>query len=258
MIYLSENPLITVVPKILENALSDPAKEVGRFVSNIFYVVFSPINFPTEKYRLRQEKNLVAYSKSLEAEISKIPENNLIDPPLNIVGPALEASKYYIEDEPIRNMFAKLIASSMNSETTSNTHPSFIEMIKQMTPLDAQNLSLIGDDDNDIPVANVLIRASIDGVELPIIRNFFLSNEHCIDHELNDASLINLERLGLIELNYQTHFKNNDLYEPFKNTELYLKIIEFSKEKGYKKVSLQKGRAKLTTFGKQFFTVCIE
>lgn len=255
---MSENPLLTVVPKILENALSDPAKEVGRFVSNIFYVVFSPINFPTEKYRLRQEKNLEAYSQSLDTEISKIPESNLIDPPLNIVGPALEASKYYIEDEPIRNMFAKLIASSMNSETNSKTHPSFIEMIKQMTPLDAQNLSLIGGNDSNIPIANVLVQADINGVELPILRNLFLNNENCKDHYLNEASLINLERLGLIELDYQFHFKNGDLYEPFKNTEEYIKIVKLSEEKGYMEVSLQKGRAKVTTFGNQFFNVCIE
>ncbi|WP_215113410.1 DUF4393 domain-containing protein [Exiguobacterium sp. s63] len=254
---MPENPLLTVVPKILENALSDPAKEVGRFVSNIFYVVFSPINFPTEKYRLRQEKNLEAYSKSLDTEISKIPESNLIDPPLNIVGPALEASKYYIEDEPIRNMFAKLIASSMNSETTSNAHPSFIEMIKQMTPLDAQNLSLIGVNDTGLPIANCLVLADINSGELPILRDLFLNNDNCKDHYLNAASLKNLERLGLIELDYLFHFKNDDLYEPFQKTEEYLKIVELSNKKGYE-VSLQKGRAQVTTFGNQFYNVCIE
>ena len=62
------------------------------------------------------------------------------DPSLAVVGPAIEASKFYIEEEDMREMFANLIAASMDDRLTNEVHSSYVEIIKQLSPLDAQNL----------------------------------------------------------------------------------------------------------------------
>ncbi|WP_267814141.1 Abi-alpha family protein [Staphylococcus aureus] len=46
--------------------------------------------------------------------MSSVPENNLQEPQFSLLGPALEASKFYISEKTLSNMFAKLIASSMD------------------------------------------------------------------------------------------------------------------------------------------------
>ncbi len=79
---------------------------------------------------------------------------------MSIVGPALEASRYYIEEEELRKMFAKLIASSMNKNKSeiSITHPSFVEIIKQLTPLDAQILDFIINNNQTAPIVRIGIK----------------------------------------------------------------------------------------------------
>lgn len=90
------------LPQFLDNAVAPAAKEIGSTLSNIFYFIFSPINYNVEKLKIKQSENLKKYEKDIQGELSKIPENKLTEPSLSIVGPALEASKYYIEEDNIR------------------------------------------------------------------------------------------------------------------------------------------------------------
>src|SRR5690606_5835122 len=88
-----------------------------------------------------------------------IPEENLIEPPLSIVGPVLDASRYYIEEDDIRLMFSKLIASSMDNRNQTKPHHSFCEIIKQLSPLDAQILKSFGNVNNH-PIVNYINTSS--------------------------------------------------------------------------------------------------
>lgn len=102
---------------------------LGRFADDAF-----------QKYKVQQAINTEKFKKSLETNIEKVPEENIQEPKISIVGPALEASKFYMNEDEIREMFSKLIASSMDKTQADNIHPSFVEMIKMLSPLDAQNL----------------------------------------------------------------------------------------------------------------------
>ncbi|WP_412095180.1 Abi-alpha family protein, partial [Bacillus haynesii] len=55
-----------------------------------------------------------------------MPEENLVEPPLHIIGPTIEASKFYFESDELRSMFSNLIAASIDSETINKTHPAFV------------------------------------------------------------------------------------------------------------------------------------
>ncbi len=107
-------------PQFLDNAVSPPAKEIGKTLANIFYTIFSSINYNVEKLKIKHAKNLEKYAVDIQNELNTIPEENLVEPKLSIIGPTLEASKFYIEEEAIRKMFAKLIASSVNSSVNFN------------------------------------------------------------------------------------------------------------------------------------------
>ncbi|MBT2721454.1 DUF4393 domain-containing protein [Bacillus sp. ISL-46] len=78
----------------------------------------------------------------------------MIEPPLSIVGPALEASKFYIEEEELRSMFAKVVAASMDNRQASYVHPAFIEIIKQLSPVDALVISSFSDESKQ-PIVNI-------------------------------------------------------------------------------------------------------
>ncbi len=115
--------------KPIENILEKPSLTFGNALDGVFKFVFSPIL----KYQIKKEYELQNYKEQIHNNVSLIPQENLIDPPLNIVGPALEASKFYIDAKEIRSMFAKLISSSMDNRVNNFAHPSFIEIIKQLS-----------------------------------------------------------------------------------------------------------------------------
>src|SRR5690606_2559977 len=88
------------------------------------------------------------YKKQVAQKIIEIDENNLQEPPISVVGPALEASRFYIEEQELREMFANVIASSMDKSKSNHVHHSFVEIIKQLSPDDANNIRLFKDRDN--------------------------------------------------------------------------------------------------------------
>lgn len=51
-----------------------------------------------------------------------------------------------IDAEELRDMFANLLARSMDTATAGNVHPSFVEVIKQLTPDEARILSTMDRD----------------------------------------------------------------------------------------------------------------
>jgi len=117
---------------------SEPIKTLN----DIWYLAFGRLQLFSDQKRAKHEAFLESYKNELVQEISAIPEENLIEPPLSIVGPALEASQYYIEEDSLRSMFAKLVAASMDSSKSNYAHHSFVEIIKNLSSLDAQNMSL--------------------------------------------------------------------------------------------------------------------
>lgn len=73
---------------------------------------FSHFGYKAAECRIQKEAELESYKKSIISNLNKIPEENLRQPKLNLVGPAIEASKYYIGESVLRDMFAKLIANA--------------------------------------------------------------------------------------------------------------------------------------------------
>lgn len=123
---------MSIIPKFLDEALTPVAKESGERLADIVSLVFTPII----KAKAIRDKSLEKFLNELDEEVNKIPENRVKEPPLYIVGPALEdAIKYYCDEEYLRKMFARLIASSMDSDNI--VHPSYIEIIKQLSPRDS-------------------------------------------------------------------------------------------------------------------------
>ncbi len=62
-------------------------------------------------------------------------------PPLYIIGPALEASKYHIGFIELREMFSNLIAHACNADMKSAIRPAYIPILTQLSPLEAQILA---------------------------------------------------------------------------------------------------------------------
>ena len=251
-------------------------------LSDLWYINFGHMfSEQSEKIKIKQQIDVQEYAKQAANQISLIPSENIQEPKLNILGPALESSKYYIEDEDMRNMFAKLLASSMDKSKNDIAHNSFVEIIKQLSPLDAKNLEILYNK-NLTAVAEIRNKSVNQNGFHVLISNIFPYNEDVKDFNVLSASLENLKRLGLIKISYDKILTSSDGTNPYHEIE-NIKIVEqqnstfnlvkrpdvqkiinnpmydwLKSYQEYESSYMVKGAAEITQFGRNFCNICID
>lgn len=243
-----------------KNLTNPPAKVLGNYLADFFTLVFGNIHYATEKAELKRKNKLNEFKNNILKGTENIPEENKTEPRDSIICQALDASKYFMNEDDIREMFENLIIKSMDNRMASNIHPSYTEIIKQMSPLDAQNLKLFFTQ-NQFPVCQ-LRKTSSDGTFGIIATNYFYSNPECDDMVQQSISISSLERIGLISISYDSHISDDSVYAPFELLEEYRKLkqeIETmnSFTMGNDKLTIKKGLAIITPLGKAFIDVCL-
>ena len=248
---------VEVGKDVAEDVLRPSSKAIGEHLGIFVDGVMGWLSFWGEKQRIKRQIYLDDYKQKITSKVNSIPQDNLIEPDVRIVGPALESSKYHIEKEEFRELFAQLIASSCNSTKSSSIHPAFPEIITQLSSMDARFLYILSKA-STLPAVEFYIRHSGSKItSFPyLIFGFTDIEPHFSMQEELDLSVTieNLIRLGLILKNSRVLKLNYD-YEQFKNHWLYLDIQKQDKNKG-DSLLMHKYRVELTPLGKAFISCC--
>lgn len=241
------------VDNALKNLSDEPTKNMGATLGDLWFLVFGGISHAADKRKMKYAHELETYRLELEKSIDKIPEEKRIEPSIQVTAQALENSKYCVESKDLRDLFTNLISNSMNIDYQQYVHPSFAEMIKQMSPLDAQVLKVFKKAHNsDLPICDYRLRL-VKGYNT-IAEKVFLDGP-TNDIKANANALTSLERLGLIAMPLGTYLIAPDAYKKFEEHPLF----SFAKEK-YKEMGslyVEKRVATLTPLGKSFVNLCI-
>lgn len=166
----------------------------------------------------RQEANAEKLKMEILKNVQQIPDENLQEPSISILGPAIEASRFYINDDEIRTMFAKLISASLDDRKNELIHHSFVEIIKQMSPLDAKILNLFSNS-TAIPTAKYKLQIDKTGSSKKLSDLIFLEID--CSYLSSAVSIYNLERLGLITVVFGEWLTNENLYKKFYDFQLF-------------------------------------
>ena len=157
--------------------------------------------YPVKKANLTFRYKLEAFEDDLNEKTKHIPPENLQIPPTMIAGPTLEALRYTYDETELREMYENLLASAMDNRNTSKVHPSFVDLIKQMSPLDAIVLDNISD---NYQLACVKVEFTINQstqVYSNAMPNFFVPELASLADPFDvSTSIENLSRLGVINI----------------------------------------------------------
>jgi hypothetical protein len=181
--------------------------------------------------------------------------------------PAIQAISYSMDRKELREMYANLLAKAMTTSEKDKVHPGFVEVIKQMSPLDAENLRFIH---SSVPITTIVYDLFPRGFS-KICEHVFLANPSQRDIVSQAMSLSSLQHLGLVTLTYDSWLAEENLYEIFDD----LKDFELAKQKvpspeviatykspaddlKIKGVSIKKGLCSLAPFGNAFQKICID
>ena len=245
------------LPESVDNALMNltnlPSQSVGQTLSDCWFLVFGGISQLANKRKLKYAKDLEEFKKSLEEKVSSIPNENRLDANTQLVMPALENVKYCVEEKELREMFANLISASLDNRRQNYVHPSFANILKTLTPLDAQNLMLIHSH-YQLPICNI-IRESDDNpnVYSIILQNLFLMNPNNKVYEQQSLSISSLLKEGLIEIPIGQIISTANTYSVYEQCD---ELLQIQATYPSKKFSLKKGLVRLTPLGHSLLDIC--
>lgn len=249
-----------LLPKFVDDAAGPPAQAVGNTLASLWELsIGNHVSLWIKKQEARHQKNLQDYIKKVEEKTQEIPEKFLTDPQMHVVGPAIEASKYYIDSEELRQMFANLIAASVDSRKIEQTHPSFVEIIKQLSPLDAGVLANFKNT-NQIPL--VQMRLVKENLAYAAVQNHIMNFNNKQIYKSHATSLSNLERLGLLSISYSSHSSDERDYDYAKNHPAFQAAAEYlidiqKSDPEFIKVDFQRGLCTKTPICEDFISICL-
>jgi len=243
---------------VYEDAIQPAARQVGRALETLGKVVnvaLAPVTALVWGY-----EQIESFVQSRVAEkLRNVPPERIRTPNLLVAGPTLEALRFAGHEESLRDLYANLLATSLDAATARDAHPSFVAIIRDMSPDEARIMRLFSPG-VVLPLLDLLATQK-GGTEFQIVaRNFSKIGREadCKYPELTPSYLDNLCRLGLLDIPTGVFIEPGDQYQMLENDpELKAAKRSISNTPGFT-VRFTKKLVELTNFGKQFCAACVQ
>jgi hypothetical protein len=249
--------LVKAVP-IYPDTIQPAAKELGKSLETVAKSVNVALS-PLKAFVWSFEKLQNFIDTKVSEKLKDTPATEIQTPKANIVVPALQALSYSGDEPELQDLFANLIASSMDKHTSNFTHPSFVEVIKQLTPDEAKLLKYFATEGTlpIITIRNQSQNKSEGGWVVHKNVSLFGEKANCSNPELTSIAIDNFIRLGLIEIPHNYAYIDKKIYEELKNNEEIKTIEENINNTPERKCVINEGIVTLTDFGRQFVNVSV-
>ena len=231
------------VKEVAKEAYADMGRSIAKPTGQLIGLVPRAIKAalaPIEKWVLQREYNIAETQKLLEIKLQNINPVSITPPEPHIAVPALQYISYCMDNEELRDMYANLLANSMNSVVKNGVHPGFVEIIKQLSPDEAKFLKYMKTH-TLIPTIGLhyehedykkgFVEAVKEFTNVPELAG-------CEQKHNGEQYIDNLVRLGLLVRDTSNSFTDKSLYEPLKNNSAFAKYndIEIAKKYGCQKM----------------------
>ena len=255
---LGKEVLVESAKAVVVEGYNDMLKPTLKSVGNIIALPFQAIDAALEKPKMwviEKQYNFEKTREILAQKLKYVPEEKIVPPENYVAVPALQQISYCFDSDELREMYANLLASSMNIDTKYNVHPSFVDIIKQLTPDEAKLLKKLSSDDN-YPLIDVVLRKK-EGGYITLVHNFTNVGDDVCDCKTEIFSYLdNFERLKLITIPQGVYINDDEIYKPLRE-HLYIKAIFNKSVAEGDKIEIKKGKFELTAFGKNFMKMCL-
>ena len=245
--------------EVYKDAISPAAKEAGKIIA----LPFQAINVALSGAKIWVAEKQYNYERTLKLLAQKMESVSIdnISPPENYIAvPALQQISYCYDSEELRNMYANLLASSMQNDKKWEIHPSFADIIKQLSPDEAKILKKLNQVGRE---AIVSISANNEkGESLITYKDYSLIGyrAQCDNPKNTNVYIDNLCRLGLLVNGTGIRWlTKEEFYNEIYKLDYVAEIINNikSRKDEYNVPDYEKGYIELTSFGKSFCNICI-
>lgn len=249
--------LAEVVP-VYQDLMQPAFKQVGKgleTVAKTVNVALAPLKVVVWGYEQIEQFVTARVAERLK----DVPEERIVTPDLTVAGPAVESLKFSGHKEELREMYASLLATSMDKETADRAHPAFVEIIRQFTPDEAKLMNTVA----------ILDQTAVLDIEV-IPREGWSTNatglhnltalgifSHCQYPNLLPNYIDNLLRLRLIEKHLDMSIRDENQYDQIRRWYGVESWKEQIMKLGPMDLVERRGVIRKTSFGKQFIEACV-
>ena len=248
--------IVEKLPDIYEDGLKEAVQESGKTIALVPKTINAALS-PLRQWIARHEYNVKETEKLLAQKLENVGIENIVSPDPYVAVPAFQAISYSMNSEELRNLYANLLTASMINDIKWKVHPSFVEIIKQLSPDEAKMLNVFKINESDsYPLIDVVIE-DFDGyrVVLNDFTNIFDST--CEYPEHTTYYLDNLERLKIIKIsNVNECLTEEELYIPLETSVKIQKLISQDLPEG-NRWEIKRKYFQLTQYGKNFIEICV-
>lgn len=201
-------------PKIREagGELGQAVLTISKAI-NVCLLPLAAINFGYEKARQYYAEK---FQQDLAEKTANILPEDIVEPKVSVVGPALQGLAFSHEEQDLKEMYLNLIAMAMNRHTATNAHPAYVEVIKQMTAREADQLGYILKS-NVFPLCCVRLRlqkpAGWRTLQEHIINLIETDTNKAVEDADYAVYVDNWVRLGLISIDYDSRLVADNTYD---------------------------------------------
>lgn len=243
---------------IYQDAIQPAAKELGKALGTIaktVNVALAPVSALVWGYD--QIKEFVDHK--VTEKLQNVPKENIVTPPPHVAGPALESLRYTGSIEELKELYANLLASSMDSATTKDAHPSFVEIIKQLSSEEAKLLTALISTEQE-PALTIRNNRADNSGGRDQFRNFTVLGENVgvQDYGRIPNYLDNLCRLGLLEIPESYALIGESRYKHLDEHPVVKAISEWIDNEEGRKSELVHKTIIVTGLGRQFINTCVK
>ncbi|HYX29174.1 MAG TPA: DUF4393 domain-containing protein [Pyrinomonadaceae bacterium] len=251
--------VLEAVP-IYEDALQPAAKELGSALGTVakaIHVALAPVSALVWGF----EKIKAYLAEALPEKLKDVPPERIITPSPSVAVPTLEALRYSAHEPSLRELYANLLATSMDEQTALFAHPAFVESIKQMTPDEALIIEFLSTSQT-FPMITVgvgfdILNLGVVHAERLLHFSSIANESRCSHPNLWPTYLNNLSRLGLVEIKEGAVMGGDEIYKALQN---HPTVKEFVSEIETGQLGFAASRSEflqLTELGNQFCRACV-
>ena len=243
---------------VYEDIISPVAKPTGAVLGLIPRAIKAALS-PLEKWILQKEYNISEIQRLLEEKLKNVSPELIGTPEPYIAVPAIQYISYCMDNDELRNMYANLLASSMQKDIKDDVHPAYLEIIKQLCPDEAKILRYLLVH-NTIPIIGIKYTFQSGEGGLQLLGFCTVAEMAKCDFPHNgDQYFDNLIRLGLVRESNNAWFFDQNRYEPILNDSRVQEWYNFHKKtNNVATVEYVKYVYEITTFCDRFFNICVD
>lgn len=250
---------VETVPDLYDDALKPATQESGKTLALIPRAINAAL-VPLRQWIAEREYNLAETEKLLAKKLEHVGEDKIVTPEAYVAVPAIQAISYSMNSEELRNLYANLLAKAMNSDTKDYVHPAYVNIISQMTPLDAKVLQIIlQEPETDIPIVDLIACRKLPNENLT---SYIVLQSNITSLDINtiesiSLSIENLSRNNLLHINDEEYTNGYDSIYYSQQYKNFYAIHKNNIPAPYVNISTKQKSCSLSNFGKEFCKICV-